>query len=91
MVSIVISLRPGSRASGAARWNDEPHVTDGPGLPRTQVRLLEQERRDGQRGGKVFVRARDPGTEHVRGGRDGFIRRLIDNVAGPHTTKYTPP
>jgi hypothetical protein len=32
-----------------------------------------------------------PGTEHVRGGRDGFIRSLIDNVAGPHTTKYTPP
>ena len=32
-----------------------------------------------------------PGTDHVRGGRDGFIRSLIDNVAGPHTDKYPHP
>ena len=32
-----------------------------------------------------------PGTDHVHGGRDGFIRSLIDNVAGPRTDKYPPP
>ena len=31
------------------------------------------------------------GTEHVRGGRDGFIRSLIDNAARPHTAKYPHP
>ena len=32
-----------------------------------------------------------PGTDHVRGGRDGFIRSLIDNVAGPQTDNYPSP